>query len=76
VEITIAYALSGPLVQFSRGAIVQDIARRMTESFAANLQARLDNRGAPAARELDAGSLLLGALRDRLRALWRALSSR
>jgi carbon-monoxide dehydrogenase small subunit len=73
VNISIAYALTGPLAQFGRGAIAQDIARRMTDAFAANLQARLDNRDAPAAAELDGGSLLLGALRDRLRSLWRAL---
>lgn len=74
VNISIAYALTGPLAQFGRGAIVQDIARRMTVAFATNLQARLDHRDAPAAAaELDAGSLLLGALRDRLRSLWRAL---
>ena len=73
VDISIAYVLTGPLAQFGRGTIVQDVARRMTAAFAANLQARLDHRDAPAAAELDAGSLLLGALRDRLRSLWRAL---
>jgi carbon-monoxide dehydrogenase small subunit len=76
VDVSIAYALTGPLAQFGRGAIVQDIARRMTAAFAANLQARLDHRDAPAAAELDGGSLLLAALRDRLRSLWRGLFRR
>ncbi len=74
VDISIAYALSGPLAQFGRGAIVQDIARRMTEAFAANLQARLDGKSdAEPARELDGGSLMFAVLKDKLCGFWRAL---
>jgi len=64
---------------------VQDIAKRMTASFARNLQARLDQRGrgasaggtvqAPVA-ELDAGSLIFSALWDRIKAFFRRLSGR
>jgi carbon-monoxide dehydrogenase small subunit len=73
VDISIAYALSGPLAQFGRGAIVQDIARRMTEAFAGNLQARLDGGSAEPARELDGGSLMFSVLRDKLSGFWRRL---
>ena len=42
VDIEVGFTLTGPLAQFSRSSIVQDIAKRMTGSFAQNLQARLD----------------------------------
>ena len=53
---------------------MQDIARRMTEAFAANLQARLDGKSdAEPARELDGGSLMFAVLKDKLRGLWQSL---
>ena len=42
VDVEVGYTLTGPLAQFGRSAIVQEIAARMTETFARNLQARLD----------------------------------
>jgi hypothetical protein len=41
VEIKVDYALSGALAQFGRGAIVQEIAQRLTAEFAGNLTAAL-----------------------------------
>ncbi len=85
VELAVGYTLTGPLAQFSRASIVQDIARRMTQSFAQNLQARLNqhDRGAGADRtvqapiaELDAGALIFSALWDRIKAFFRSLSGR
>ena len=85
VDVEVGFTLTGPLAQFSRSSIVQDIARRMTESFAHNLQARL-NQGdsganidcaAPApAAELDAGYLVFSVLWDRMKAFFRSLLGR
>jgi carbon-monoxide dehydrogenase small subunit len=80
VDLEVGFTLTGPLAQFSRSGIVQDIAQRMTLAFAQNLEARLRERagGPPADRasrtpaaELDAGSLLLSALWDRIKTFLR-----
>lgn len=83
VDLEIGFTLTGPLAQFSRSGIVQDIARRMTAAFAQNLQARLDQGGnaagsghAAPASELDAGSLIFSALWDRIKTFFRSLSGR
>ncbi len=77
VDVQVGFSLAGPLAQFSRGAIVNDLAERLTAEFARNLDARIGAaaRGeagpaAPAA-ELRAGSLLLSVLWSRIK---RALS--
>jgi carbon monoxide dehydrogenase subunit G len=73
VAITVDYTLSGALAQFNRGGIVQDLAARLTAAFAANLAAALTARqGAEPApptvtAPLDAGSLIGGVVRDRVR---------
>lgn len=46
VDVKVDYAISGSLAQFSRGGIVKELATRMTEAFAANLKAKLDEAGA------------------------------
>jgi aerobic carbon-monoxide dehydrogenase small subunit len=62
VALTIRVLLVGPLAQFGRGAIIEDLLARITETFARNLEARLT--GAVAADDssvqapLDAGSLV------------------
>ncbi|RAR54888.1 carbon monoxide dehydrogenase subunit G [Paraburkholderia unamae] len=53
VDVKVDYAISGSLAQFSRGGIVKELATRMTEAFAANLKAKLDEAGAAEIR-LDA----------------------
>ncbi|MGQ0752648.1 MAG: xanthine dehydrogenase family Fe-S subunit [Betaproteobacteria bacterium] len=84
VDIEVGFTLTGPLAQFSRLSLLRDIARRMTESFARNLQARLGG-GASGAQvqatdtptaELDAGSLILPALWERIKAFFRGLFRR
>ncbi len=76
VEIEVAFALAGPLAQFSRAGIVTDLAGRLTAAFAENLQAQLDaeasGQAAPAPLEakLDAGGLLFSVLWARLKALF------
>lgn len=47
VELAVDYTISGSLAQFSRGGIVQDVADRLTASFAENLEARLSAAAAP-----------------------------
>jgi len=41
VNLSIRALLVGPLAQFGRGAIVEDLVARLTETFARNLEARL-----------------------------------
>jgi carbon monoxide dehydrogenase subunit G len=41
VAVTVDYALTGSLAQFSRGAIVRELASALTAQFAANLEARI-----------------------------------
>jgi carbon-monoxide dehydrogenase small subunit len=81
VDVEVGYTLTGPLAQFGRSSIVQDIAARMTASFARNLQQRLDQgdggsgaatQALPAA-ELDAGALVFSVLWERIRAFCRNL---
>jgi carbon-monoxide dehydrogenase small subunit len=85
VDIEVGFTLTGPLAQFSRSNLLRDIARRMTESFARNLQSRLsggnDRAGAERtarsdASELDAGSLILPVVWERIKAFCRGLLGR
>jgi len=77
VEVTVGYALTGPLAQFGRAGLVQDIAGRLTRTFAQNLEAKLAGRTAVATpAELNAGSLLLSAMTERIKAAWRKLLGR
>jgi carbon-monoxide dehydrogenase small subunit len=84
VDVEVGYTLTGPLAQFGRSTIVQDIAERMTGTFARNLQQRLNqgDSGSGAAMqalppaELNAGSVVLSVLWDRIRAFFRNLLRR
>jgi aerobic carbon-monoxide dehydrogenase small subunit len=83
VDIEVGYTLTGPLAQFGRSGLVEEIANRMTAAFAQNLQTRLaDTRAGlrvEAPREaprLDAGSLLLSIIGTRVRAFLRRLLRR
>ncbi len=73
VDVQVGFSLAGPLAQFSRGAIVNDLAERLTAEFARNLDARIGAaaRGeagpAAAAAELRAGSLLLSVIWARIK---------
>ena len=61
VDITVRTLLFGPLAQFGRSAIVNDLAARLTEAFAHNLERRLTGSpgaGNGATAPLAAGSLL------------------
>jgi aerobic carbon-monoxide dehydrogenase small subunit len=79
VDITVRALLLGPLAQFGRSAIVNDLAARLTDMFARRLERRL--AGLPdapddAATPIAAGRLLGGVIVARMRnALARLLGS-
>ena len=84
VDIELGFALAGPLAQFGRGGLVNDLVARLTEQFAASLHARLDEiSGAGSGRagqgpvsEFNAGRLVFAVLWDRIMVFFRALSGR
>jgi aerobic carbon-monoxide dehydrogenase small subunit len=84
VELEVGFTLTGPLAQFSRSNLLRDIARRMTQAFARNLQERLgqSNSGsetesaAQSPAELNAGSLIVPVLWERIRVFFRRLFRR
>jgi carbon monoxide dehydrogenase subunit G len=86
VDIVSDINLAGPLAQFSKGAIVQDIANRITAAFVTNFESRLAEQSSSGAandpapprqnESLDAGGLLWVVLRERLRTLFRGLFGR
>jgi len=49
VDVTVDFTLTGTLAQFSRGAIVQAVAQRITDEFARNLAAAMEARAAASA---------------------------
>ncbi|HEY6831059.1 MAG TPA: SRPBCC family protein [Pseudolabrys sp.] len=87
VDIVSDFNLAGPLAQFGKGSIIQEIANRITAAFVENFEARLSSvpaagsaeavAPAPASqRSLDAGNLLWTILRERLCALFRGIFGR
>jgi carbon-monoxide dehydrogenase small subunit len=80
VDVVIGYALAGLLAQLGRSGFARDLAQRLGETFAQNIEARLGGPSAGATAPQDrigALSLILAAMRDRLRTLLgRLLGSR
>ena len=68
VQLVVRALLTGPLAQFSRSGIVEDLIGRITATFAQNLEAQL--RGAPLDQTADQTSLAAGSL------LWQVIVSR
>jgi carbon-monoxide dehydrogenase small subunit len=72
VELVIRALLAGPLAQFGRSGIVEDLVSRVAQAFARNLEARLTGSGSdietPTSAPLAAGSLLRQVLATRLKA--------
>jgi len=75
VDLTIRALLAGPLAQFGRSGIVDDLVAKMTERFAANLEARLSGAAVADHKPLEAGSLFWSLLVARLKRLFRRGSS-
>jgi aerobic carbon-monoxide dehydrogenase small subunit len=76
IDITLKAILSGPLAQFGRSRIVDDLTSRIIETFARNLGQMLAGSGEPppAQQALSATSLLWSVLVARLKALGRWLT--
>jgi carbon-monoxide dehydrogenase small subunit len=74
VHVAVEYNLQGPLAQFSRSSLAQELGRRLVAEFANNLNARLAPAGAvpaapPAPASLDAGRFVWAALWSRIKSL-------
>jgi carbon-monoxide dehydrogenase small subunit len=78
VDVTLSYALTGTLAQFGRSGLVRDLAVRIGETFAENVDASLRSpTGEPVrSKELGGLSLMMGLMIDRLRTLWSRLLGR
>jgi aerobic carbon-monoxide dehydrogenase small subunit len=77
IDIDVGYRLTGPLAQFSRSDLVNEIASRITSSFARNVAARLSGEtagGAPG--DFNAGAMFISVLRDHVKAFFRRLYDR
>jgi carbon-monoxide dehydrogenase small subunit len=70
VAIELRALLTGPLAQFGRGGIVEDLAARLISQFAGNLEREMGGGGttAGASGAIGAGSLLAAVLASRIRA--------
>jgi carbon-monoxide dehydrogenase small subunit len=71
VDLDVRALIAGPLAQFGRGGIMDDLTKRIVDVFAANMEARLSGRGDHVATDapLHAGSLLKDFMKARLVAL-------
>jgi carbon-monoxide dehydrogenase small subunit len=70
VHVDMAYALKGPLAQFSRSGLVKDFVRRMVADFGSQVTLRLGGHAAPAAgapRSMATAGMVWSLLRDRVR---------
>jgi aerobic carbon-monoxide dehydrogenase small subunit len=77
VSLAVEYNLQGPLAQFSRSGLAQDLGRRLVKEFSANLNSRLQRKNQPEkdgkVAPLDAGRMLAATFRQWLRQLLRKL---
>jgi uncharacterized protein len=79
VEVASDINLAGPLAQFGKGAVMQEVANRITAEFVRNFEAELSaspgqaapSESAVSGQSLDAGNLLWSILRERFLALFR-----
>jgi len=62
VNLDLTYALTGPLAQIGRGGIVRDLARRLGEMFAQNMDRRLTHPDAAMPAHPVAGLAILGQI--------------
>jgi carbon-monoxide dehydrogenase small subunit len=68
VDLEIRALIAGPLAQFGRSGIVDDLTKRIVDAFAKNLEAKLSGRG-ELQTSFQAGSLLKDAMTARLKSL-------
>lgn len=70
VHVDMAYALQGPLAQFSRSGLVKDFVRRMVADFGQQVTRRLGGHPGQtdaAPRPISGGAMLWSVIRDRIR---------
>lgn len=65
VDVKVDYTIAGSLAQFSRGGIVKELASRMTEAFAANLKAKLDELATQRVEDIAAMPAETGVIPER-----------
>lgn len=84
VEVVSDINLAGPLAQFGKGGIIQEIANRITAEFIKNFEGRLSaaptssdqssaTAAAPAPQALDAGNLVWSVIAARIRAFFQKM---
>jgi carbon-monoxide dehydrogenase small subunit len=75
VELVIRALLAGPLAQFGRSGIVDDLVSRVAQAFARNIEARLTGSFSEVETDapLEAASLLRQVLMARLKAVFARL---
>lgn len=70
VQVTIRALLAGPLAQFGRSGIVEDLASRITRTFAENLEARLTGAHTKSpTSHFEAGAVLRKIILERMKAV-------
>ncbi len=76
VELEIRALLAGPLAQFGRSGIMDDLAKRIIRAFSENLERKLSGGSEEQMQtSLNVGSLISSVLIGRLKRLWAPLSS-
>jgi carbon-monoxide dehydrogenase small subunit len=73
VNVVMGALLAGPLAQFGRSGIVEDLVAQITATFATNIAANLNGEATREAQPLEAGSLLTRVLLRRLRSFLQRL---
>ena len=89
VDLAVDFSLTGMLAQFSRGALVEEIAQRLGAEFAKNLEAKMGespggastgaapaSAGAPANAPLNVGGFAWSMIRDWIKGLFARLFGR
>ena len=84
VDVVSDINLAGPLAQFGKGAVMQEVANRITAEFVRNFESALtvapdaadagSQQSSASSQPLDAGNLLWSVLRDRFLSLFRTAS--
>lgn len=75
LHLSIAHNVTGPLAQFSRAALVNDLVSTMLQAFGDNIARTADGRSAEIGGELKATTLLSSLLRQRVSRWFDALRS-
>jgi len=76
VELEIRALLAGPLAQFGRSGIMDDLSKRIIQAFSENLERKLNGASEEQMQtSLNAGSMIRDVLIGRLKRLWAPISS-